>query len=347
MNEPLVLTLGEVSGAPPEHVVRAVAASLITNTARYTPPAGLPAVRAAVAASLDVEAGNVVMTTGASGAYLAFLTRFGRPGGNILLPDPGYPAYAGLARRMGLQPRYYRLEDGLDDIDPDAVRALVDADTIAVVVVSPGNPTGHVIPHSVITAVAERSGVPMVVDEVYLDLTTHQGVDPEILWATHPDSVVFKSYSKSFSLSGLRIGALVAHSDRAAELASAHFAAVMSAPTTGQVAVLSCLDNDPHAYLDAVRARLRGRALAAHEVLGSVPGCEVASGDLGVFAWVRVGRSAEVADALWRRHRIAVSPGRPFGPSGEEYLRILIDVEPTALARVAGALQTEVDLVLQ
>ena len=67
--------------------------------------------------------------------------------------------------------------------------------------------------------------------------------------------------------------------------------------------------------------------------------------DLGVFAWVRVGDAAAVTERLWRAHRIAVSEGGQFGPSGADHLRILVDVEPAALARVAAALRAEVGLV--
>ena len=186
------------------------------------------------------------------------------------------------------------------------------------------------------------AGVPILVDEVYQDLTTHPRVDLNALWTASPGSVVLRSYSKSFALSGLRIGALIAREDRTDELAAAHFAAVMSAPAPGQLAVLACLTNGCAEYLGQVRKRLRERARAADTALGSVPGCRVESGDLGVFSWLRVGSGAAVTDSLWRRHRIAVSPGTQFGPSGAQYIRALVDIEPDSLTRLTDALRAEV-----
>lgn len=346
----LILTLGEVGGPPPEVVARAVAGAVLRDLVRYTPPAGLPQVRQAVADWLPTQAAvgpeNVVMTCGASGGLLAYLMHRARPGSTILLPDPCYPAYIGLARRLGIETQFYPLAGGLDDIDAGVLADLITGRTLAVVVISPGNPTGRQIPVETVDEVARLAGergVPLVVDEVYADLTGQQQVDPHRLWAAHRASIVLKSFSKCFALSGFRIGATIATADLVEPIAAAHFSAVMNAPTVGQLAALACLQTDTRDYLDDVRRRLRGRAAAAEAAFATVTGCEVGPIDLGVFAWVKVNdEPAAVVERLWSRHRIAVLDGASFGPSGREHLRIFIDIEPRSLDRTVTALRQEV-----
>lgn len=349
---PLLLSLGEVAGAPPEPVAYDVAAAIARGSVRYGPPEGLPPVRDAVAQNLGVETDEIVMTAGASGGLLAFLLMYSTPGGNILTPDPGYPGYAGLARRLGLQSRHYRLAPGLDAVDIDDVERGMDAGTAAVVVTSPGNPTGRSIDAAnllAVAAAAARRDVPLVVDQAYGDLAIEPAVHPRELWEVHPGAVVLRSYSKTFCLSGFRAGAVVTPSALAPQLASAHYGAVMTASTAGQWAVLSCLSHNAAPYLDAVRDRLRRRAEAARRALAweaqkldeAGPGSTTSvTADLGVFAWVRTSRpAARVAEELWQQDRIAVLPGAACGPSGSHHLRILADIDSEALARVADALR--------
>lgn len=344
---PLLLSLGEVAGAPPETVAYDVAAAIARGSVRYGPPEGLTAVRDAVAQSLGVRTDEIAMTTGASGALLALLMLRAAPGGNILVPDPGYPGYTGLARRLGLTSRHYRLSAGFRAVDIDDVERGMDSGTAAVIVTSPGNPTGRPIDADnllVVAAATARRGVPLVVDQAYADLVDEPTMHPRDLWEVHPGAVILRSYSKAFCLSGFRAGAVVAPAALVPQLVGAHFAAVMSAPTIGQLAVLSCLTHGPEPYLEAVRNRLRRRAEDAAQTLAwKSPHHDTepsVTADLGVFAWVRTSRPAvSVAEELWNRHRIAVLPGAACGPSGSHHLRILVDVDAESLTRVADALR--------
>ena len=137
----------------------------------YAPPAGTPALRSAIAAFHGVDPDMVVATTGASEALSILFCLAARPDAHILLPDPGYPAYEAVAGAWGLAARSYRLErDRGFAQDPDAILAHVDANTAMVIVNTPHNPSGSVMPRDTIarlaTALAER-GVPLLVDEVY------------------------------------------------------------------------------------------------------------------------------------------------------------------------------------
>ncbi|QAT82758.1 class I/II aminotransferase [Corallococcus coralloides] len=144
---------------------------------RYTPePFGLPTAREAVAAHLrqrgaSVEAAHVVLSASTSEAYGWLLKLLCDPGDTVLLPAPGYPLVDVLARLEGVHTRSYRLPavHGFG-LDAARVEACVDARTRAVVVVNPGNPTGHFLHEGELHALADvcaRHGLALICDEVF------------------------------------------------------------------------------------------------------------------------------------------------------------------------------------
>lgn len=176
----------------------------------YAPPQGAAGVRAAVAAFHGVDPDHVVMTTGASEALSILLCLASRPGGNILIPDPAYPAYAALAQSVGLNHRAYSLVSGQGFVqDPGAILAATNSDTVAVILNTPHNPTGVVLARDRIAtlaaALADRS-ISLIVDEVYHPLY-HSA--PQASAAGVPNVIVISDLSKALSLPGLRTGWII------------------------------------------------------------------------------------------------------------------------------------------
>jgi aspartate/methionine/tyrosine aminotransferase len=176
----------------------------------YAPPQGAAGVRAAVAAFHEVDPDHVVMTTGASEALSILLCLASRPGGNLVIPDPAYPAYAALAQSVGLKHQAYSMasESGFAQ-DPDAIVAATNSDTVAVILNTPHNPTGVVLARDRIetlaAALAARS-IPLIVDEVYHPLY-HSS--PQRSAAGIPNVIVISDLSKALSLPGLRTGWII------------------------------------------------------------------------------------------------------------------------------------------
>lgn len=176
----------------------------------YAPPQGAAGLRAAVAALHGVDPDHVVMTTGASEALSILLCLASRPGGNVVIPDPAYPAYGALAQSVGLNHQPYRMAsaNGFAQ-DPDAILATANSDTVAVILNTPHNPTGVVMARDAIETLAAMlaaRSIPLIVDEVYHPLFHSR---PQLSAAGIPNVIVISDLSKAMSLPGLRAGWII------------------------------------------------------------------------------------------------------------------------------------------
>jgi aspartate/methionine/tyrosine aminotransferase len=212
------LSAGQPSvGAPAP--VRAAAKTALDNTALgYTVALGIPELRAEIAQAyskrhnLAVQPDDVVVTTGSSGGFLlAFLTCFD-VGDRVVVSSPGYPCYRNILSALGCEvvdlqcgseTRFQPTAQMLADIDPP-VRG--------VVVASPANPTGTVIPPAELAAIATwcaATGVQLISDEVYHGLVYEGAPNTSCAWETSRGALVVNSFSKYFAMTGWRLGWLL------------------------------------------------------------------------------------------------------------------------------------------
>lgn len=328
------LDLGDPGYPPPESARAAAARALVGHTGawRYGPPAGLPplrrqlAERAEAAHGLSADASWVVVTAGASLALAAVILATTQPGEDVLCPDPGYPAFAALTRRLGRRVTWYPATGLGGHADPQAIEACITATSRLLIWNSPSNPLGTIATAESTAAVAElaqQHGLALASDEVYADLAfdgTH--VSPLAHGGERCCAIV--SFSKSYALAGLRIGAVVAPPQLAAEISGAHWSLGMSASILGQHAALGALAA-PDSYFTDLRTTLRQRrdklaslfcsAAIAHELPRS-----------GLFFWLDVGQPGLDADQFTRRLAaetgVRVSSGPMFGPSSARFVRV-------------------------
>lgn len=212
------LAAGQPSVGAPEPVRSAAAAALQRNQLGYSVALGIPELRAAISGAyrdrygLDVAADDVVVTTGSSGGFLlAFLACFDA-GDRIAIASPGYPCYRNILSALGCevvelecgpQTRYQPTAAMLDAIDPP-----IDG----VIVASPANPTGTVIPPTDLAEIAswcDATGVRLVSDEVYHGLVYDDAPPTSCAWQTSRNAVVVNSFSKYFAMTGWRLGWLL------------------------------------------------------------------------------------------------------------------------------------------
>lgn len=343
------MEVGEPDFATAEPVTAAGVRALQAGQTQYTPAAGLPALREAIAGhyrdvhGVDVDPGRIFVTPGASGALLLALALTVDPGRRVLLPDPGYPCNR----------NFVRLFDGLPvsvpvsshtgyQLDAGLLQRHWDPDTVLAMVASPGNPTGDLVPAADLRALAaatgQRGGV-LLVDEIYHGLT--YGTAPATAAALPGPVMVVNSFSKYFGMTGWRLGWLLVPPgyERAAEkLAQNVF---IAASTVAQHAALACFTAEAEAIFEQRRQAFEQRRdflLPALRKLGlRIPLAPGGAFYLYADAAGLTEDSFAFAAELLEREGVAVTPGRDFGDhQAERHLRFAYTTGLAALEEGVG-----------
>lgn len=325
------LGLGMPDLPVPAVVADAVAREAATRRAAYTPNAGLPALRELVGEGAGVVAEGVIITAGVQEGLFCVLAALAGPGDEILVPDPAFPAYAMIATVLGVDVRRYACGAQLA-FRPTAA-AIEDAltpRTRAVVINSPGNPTGAVcVEVDEISELLRRSGVPWVSDEIYDAFVwtgAHQGFPTDA-------GFVLGGLSKTANLMGWRLGWVIGPPEWAPPLTNVHQTVATCASRLAQVAGIVALTQAADEIAANV-AVFRGRRDA---VAAQLSGRRHAPLDGAFYAFLHVDTDdLALSYALLDRGVIAI-PGSGFGPAGRGWLR---------LAYTTAAFQEGVDTIL-
>jgi aspartate/methionine/tyrosine aminotransferase len=252
------LSAGQPSVGAPEPVRAAAAAALQANNLGYTVALGIPELRTAIAADyqrqhgISVESDAVVVTTGSSGGFLlAFLACFD-VGDRVAMASPGYPCYRNILSALGCE--VVEIECGPDTrFQPTAqMLAELDPPVRGVIVASPANPTGTVIPPSELSAIAswcEDTGVRLISDEVYHGLVYPGAPQTSCAWQTSRNALVVNSFSKYYAMTGWRLGWLLVPPElrRAVDCLTGNF--TICPPVLSQVAAVAAFT--PEAVVEA------------------------------------------------------------------------------------------------
>ncbi len=329
----LHLEVGQPSTGAPPAALAALANAVESGSALgYTDAVGTAELRTAIAsyesrrsgATVDPDA--IAVTAGASAAFvLTFLAAF-EPGARVGITRPGYPCYRQILSALGMVPIDVPV-GSTQRMQPTPV-LLDDAGPLdGLVVASPSNPTGSVLTPTELGDIAawcDETDVRLIVDEIYHGITYH---GPAASALRHPDvrPVVVGSFSKYFSMTGWRVGWLVAPREliRPVELLAQN---LFIAPSTiGQIAALAALDDTP--ALDAHVARYaRNRAIVLDGL--AAMRCErVAPADGAFYAWAEVSHLSSDSATLCQRWLtdlgVAATPGIDFDPvDGHRWIRL-------------------------
>ena len=312
----------------------------------YSPATGNEILRQAVADLHGVTPEDVQIVTGASEALLVLFFLAAEPGANIVLPFPLYPPIPVEAGLFGVEPRFYHLRRENDfAIDLDELKKLLDDKTKFVLVNSPHNPTGAVLSNAQMREVhdfAASRGVPFVSDEVYHPIY-HQ--DETNSAALLPHATVLGSFSKSLSLSGLRVGWIVDR-DRARQqqyINARSYFTISNSPLTEQLALVALQ------HRDEIFARTRTIATANLQLLDQFfaewkneLGWVRPRGGMICFPWLKRGGDARAFCRAVAEHGTLLAPGDCF--QMPEHFRLGFGVTEvgfeTALQKIADHLTT-------
>jgi aspartate/methionine/tyrosine aminotransferase len=290
-----------------------------TTSWKYTPNAGNVPLRKRLA---DNPA-EACITAGTEEALYAIFQAYVDDGDEVLVPNPGFVSYATLARLSGATPVTYDLEPPAWQLDVAALRAKITPKTKLIVVNSPSNPLGSVIDEATLRAVA-GAGPLVVSDEVYREIW--YDAPPPSMRGMSDRVIVVGGMSKSHSMTGLRLGWIVAPEDILKPIVTAHQYIATCASAFSQALAEMVLDDGAGnaAWLERMRGQFRTQREAALFAIERDTGFALAppAGAFYAFAPVPVCNSLDFARALAVDAAVLVIPGSAFGTLGEGFVRI-------------------------
>jgi aspartate aminotransferase len=338
----VLMGTGEPDFATPEPILRAGIAALSEGWTHYGDLNGDPELRrlaaglASAAASSEFDPGQVLVTSGATSAVSIAVAATVSPGDRVVLLDPSYSLFASAVLAAGGEPAYVAL-DPSGHLDLDRLESALPS-ARAIIVVNPANPVGTVFGREELEALAklaERHRTIVIADEV-CDHFVFDGRRFTSCLAVQPwrERLIYcQSMSKTYAMTGWRVGYLVAPTAMAAEIRRMHRTSVGAVSAVSQRAAIVALQHGDELVAPMRDAYQQRRDFIVARI-AEIPGLSARSPEGGFFVMARYDLamgSLEVARQL-RDHGVVVRPGREFGPAGEQQLRLSIATDPSALA---------------
>jgi len=321
---------------PPDFVFEAMHTALNQQKIQYTAWTGIPELRAAIAAKLASENGvtvdpdsEIIVTAGAQEALMATLMALLDPGDHALTPSPPDDAYTRAARILGgtLIPVDTTPESGFV-IDVAQLEAAITPQTKALVVVSPNNPTGTILPKSTLLQIAElaqRRDLLVVSDEIY-EYYVYDG-NQHTSFAALPGmaerTITINSFSKSFGMTGMRLGYIAGHAPLIEGMLPFHHAMMICANVITQYGGLAVL-SQPRDWFQGVLAEYDRRRKLWMQTLDAIPlPYSPPQGAYYIFIDIRPTgmTSAEFVKRAREEAKLVFQPGTIGGGAGEGFIR--------------------------
>ena len=326
------LALGESTDSTPPEIVRAAVASLAAGRTRYELVTGSPRLRARIAEAFNAEgieslnSDNVVVTHGASAGLAAAILALVNPGDVAVLPEPTYSLYADQVAMAGGRVRWVPNDVGGRPRLNQLGAAMSGARLL--VMCNPSNPTGYVLAAEELTAIvalAAEHDANVIFDEAYRDVV-FDGVSfasSAPLVPGNPHVLCCGTFSKSFAMTGWRLGWVLADKENADAINLVHRTINGPLSTFVQDAASSALSL-PHGHLQRAVSELQVRRDLVCAYLGAMSGVEAAIPQGAFYVFPRIDRgltSAELTSRL-AKSGVLVRAGSEYGPSGEGHIRI-------------------------
>ncbi|WP_420554842.1 pyridoxal phosphate-dependent aminotransferase [Neptuniibacter marinus] len=340
---------GEPDFAAAPAIAEAAKAAIDKGFTQYTPAAGIPELREAISQwyqhkyNLDMSAERIIVTTGASSALLMIFSLLTDAGDSFIMADPGYPCNRQLLRFLEAKSQLVPVDAEQNfQLNAELVKQYWRTETAGVLLASPANPTGAVVPYDELVAIAaevKRQHGSLVVDELYHGLT-YEADTPSVL-AIDPDAFVINSFSKYFGMTGWRLGWLVAPAEVAPELEKLAQNLMISPHTISQYAALAAFEPDTIALFEERKDQFRLRrnllVKGLRELGFSIP--VMPEGAFYVYAGAQhlTDNTFDYCWSLLEENHIAATPGLDFGRHRcNEYIRFSYT---TGLDRIELALE--------
>ena len=330
------LGIGEPDYDTPAHIVEAAKDALDAGHTHYVPSAGMAAAREAVAADVgrrlncEIPASRVVITPGGKPIMFFTILALAEEGAEVVYPNPGFPIYESMIRFAGATPVPMRLREELGyNPDPDELAALVTPRTRLIIVNSPNNPCGGVIPPDTLRRIAElavEADAVVLSDEIYKDFH-YDGAHISItsfpgMWER---TVVLDGLSKSYAMTGWRIGYGVLPEALVEPVTRLVTNSVSCTAAFGQVAAMTALQAPQDSVREMVAEFAERRKLLV-DGLNRLPGVSCPTPGGAFYAFPNIAgtgmTSAEFERGALDDAGVSLLAGTSFGAYGEGYARI-------------------------
>ena len=318
------LGLGEPNVEPDETLREFARGAATTGSWHYTANAGNTALRKLVGDRYGVDGtAEVVITAGTEEGLFSIMQAYVDPGDEVLVPNPGFPAYDTLTRIAGGVPVTYNLDPPQWQLNAEALLSRITPRTKLIVVNSPSNPLGSVIPHQTLEAIA-AAGVLVVSDEVYGEIWYDQR--PASMAGMGDNVLVVNGFSKSHSMTGLRLGWVVGRAELIKPVLTAHGYIATCASAFSQVLAEKVLSSPEWnaSWLEGIRAQFGRQREAALAAIERELEAAVHPPPAAFYAFVPVPSCDTLAFArsMALDAAVLIIPGIAFGPAGEGFIRI-------------------------
>ena len=321
-----------------EHIKKAVIESLsLHNIGKYSLSPGLLELREMIEETLRKDGisydhnNEIIVTAGSIEGLTATLLTILEKSDEVIIPNPSYAAYAEAVRVAHGAPIFVDLHKNDNwSLSMDALEKVKSAKTKAVIICQPNNPTGHIYPENTIRELAEwakNNNCFLIFDEVYKDFNyTAKTIFRLAKDSKYRGNIVYlHSFSKAFSMTGWRVGYILACKELAREILKIHDSLVTCAPVISQYAAMAALRYQKE-LIDDIMIQYRKRREIALEHFNKLSDFfESTAPDSGYFFFPKIlfknSGSKKTAIEILEKAKINIVPGIAFGPAGEGYLR--------------------------
>jgi aspartate aminotransferase len=357
MADPEIIRLwfGEPDLPTPSFICEAATRAMAEGKTFYVPSLGVPELRQAIAdyqtrlKGRTIAKDRIVVTASGMSAIQLVVQLLVDPGDTVVVTSPLWPNISEASRLAGATVEAVRLEvrDGRWSLDMQKLAEAIARRPRVLFVNSPCNPTGWMMSAAeqrTTLDLCRRHGVWLVVDEVYERIVFEGDRAPSVLSIAEPDDrvVAINSFSKNWSMTGWRLGWLVAPADVTDDLAKlTEFNTASAASFVQWAGITAIRDGEPFVARQVERLR-RGRDLV-HQRLAAHPRIRTTKPDGALYAFFAVDGmtdSLAFATRLAGEHKVGLAPGVAFGPGGEGHLRLCFASEPETLSRALDRLES-------
>jgi aspartate aminotransferase len=334
--------IGDPDQSTPREIIDAAYEAMKKGETKYSFAAGEPKLREELARIHGVSAENVVITPGSKWAIFSLMYLLFKNGGNVIIPSPYWTSYELIAENLGAEVRLLRTELDSDwKIDVEKLDELIDQETRLLMLNNPNNPTSKVIDDKTleeIIQVANDKKITVLSDEVYLDISF---VKTKSILDFSGEHILVNSFSKTFVMTGWRVGYAVLNKELADKLTKFHHITLTNIPVFIQEAALKGLELR-HEIANRIREDYRGRADLASRIL-SESELKFTEPDAPFYFFPKYDNLDSEKFALdLLDNGVAVVPGTAFGQY-RDHFRIALTVPDeeieTGLKKICEALK--------